>query len=186
MRRLIVITVIVIILLFTGCSTMQVSQDYRSGIDFSHYHTYQWQVMAEQESDDIRVNNPLLHDRIHQSIDRILAMHGYVQKTPADFLVGYTYAIQARLESEPYGTSAGFGFSRHRRFGELGFGDNLALHQYDVGMLAIDFYDAASGALIWRGIGSERVGMHSTPEDTSAFVNGMVNAVLAQFPPPPR
>lgn len=183
MKRWAAVAVISIMLLFTGCSTVQVSQDFRPGIDFTHYRTYQWRAMPEHSSEDFRLNNPLLHERFRQAIDQKLAVRGYAQQTPADFLVSYTYSIQTRLESEPYGTSVGFGFGRYYRYGGLGFGNSLATRQYDVGMLAIDLQDAVSGALIWRGVGSERVGMHSTPADTTVFVTRLVDAVLAQFPP---
>lgn len=182
MKRRTLITIIAL-LLFTGCSTVQVSQDYKPGINFSRYHTYQWKMRAGQPSDDIRLNSPLLHDRFRQAIDRILVQRGYAQGLPADFRVSYTYSVQTRLESYPFGSSIGMGFGRYHRYGELGFDDNWSIRQYTVGILAIDFYDVVSGALIWRGIGSERIGMHSTPEDTTAFVNRMVNAVLVQFPP---
>ncbi|OGR18139.1 MAG: hypothetical protein A2X81_16110 [Desulfobacterales bacterium GWB2_56_26] len=173
-----------ILLLFSGCSTVRVSQDYRTDIDFSHYHTYTWKtVVTGQESTDIRVDNPLLHERFHQAIDRFLVLRGYMQKAPANLLISYSYSIQTRLESEPYGPHFGVGLGRRSRYSELGFGNYVDINQYDVGILAIDFYDAVSETLIWRGIGSERVDMYSTQEETTAFVDKLVTAVLAQFPP---
>lgn len=183
MTRWAAVAITIVMLMITGCSTVQVSQDFRPGIDFSHYRTYQWKAIPEHSSEDLRLNNPLLHERFRQAIDKNLAVRGYTQQAPADFLISYTYSIQTRLESEPYGTSIGFGYGRYYRYGELGFGNSFATRQYDVGILAIDLQDAVSGALIWRGVGSERVGMHSTPEDTTVFVTRLVDAVLAQFPP---
>lgn len=178
------IAILGILLLFSGCSTVRVSQDYRTDFDFSNYHAYAWKSIAiGQGSADIRVDNPLLHERFRETIDRILAQRGYMQKAPANFLVSYSYTVQTRLESEPYGPHVGVGFSRRHRYSALGFGGYVDINQYDVGILAIDFYDAVSETLIWRGIGSERVDMYSTPEETTAFVDKLVAAVLAQFPP---
>ena len=182
MRRMIA-AIIGGMLLFAGCSTVRVSQDYRQDIDFSDYRSYEWKAMATgQESNDVRLDNPLLHERFHQTIDRVLALHGYPRKHPADFLVSYIYSIETRLESEPY-SHIGIGFGRRYRYGEIGFGDFADINQYYLGILAINFYDAVSENLIWRGIASERVDMHSTPEETTAFVDKLVTAVLAQFPP---
>lgn len=184
MTRRVRVAILGILLLFSGCSTVRVSQDYRTDVDFSTYHAYAWQTITTgQESPDIRVDNPLLHERFHRAIDRILAQRGYLQKAPTDFLVSYSYTIQTRLESEPYGPHVGVGFGRRYRYSELGFGDYVDINQYDVGILAVSFYDAVSETLIWRGIGSERVDMFSTPEETTAFVDKLVTAVLAQFPP---
>lgn len=184
MTRRMIIAIIGVMLLFAGCSTVRVSQDYRTGIDFSDYRSFEWKAMTTgQEPDDIRLDNPLLHERFHQTIDRVLALRGYPRKHSADFLVSYIYSIETRLESEPYTSHVGIGFGRRYRYGEIGFGDFVDINQYYLGILAINFYDAVSETLIWRGIGSERIDMHSTPEETTAFVDKLVTAVLSQFPP---
>lgn len=169
-------------LLLTGCSTVQVSQDYRD-TDFSRYRSYTWKtVTTGQEPNGTLLDNPLLHERFHKTIDKILALRGYSRKEPADFLVSYTFSIETRLESYPYGPRVGVGAGRRYRYGEIGFG-YLDINQYQVGILAVNFYDAASETVIWRGIGSERVDLHSTPEKTTELVDRLVSAVLSQFPP---
>lgn len=185
MTRRNMVAVIGIMLLFSGCSTVRVSQDYRADIDFSNYHSYDWKTTIDTrpESDDIRLDNPLLHARFHQAIDRLLALRGYSRKETADFLVRYTFSIESRLESEPYGPRAGVGFGRRHRYGEIGFGNYTDINQYDVGILAINFHDVVSETLIWRGVGSERFDIHATPEETTAFVDRLVTAILTQFPP---
>lgn len=171
------------ILLFSGCSKVQVSQDYKPGSNFAGYRQYQWKAMAPVSSEDARVANPLLHERFRQNIDQGLAQRGFAFGAPADFLVNYTYSIQTRLESDYSGSSVGFGAGSHYRYSHIGFGTGVGVRQYDVGVLVIDIYDIPAGKLVWRGTGTEIVGTHSTPEETSAFVYRMVNAILAQFPP---
>jgi len=186
MIKLMRVAIIGITLMLAGCSSVQVSQDYRLDTDFAKYRSYEWQAIdTGPESDNIRLNNPLLHERFHQAIDRILASRGYPRQTTADFLVSYTYSVETRLESYPYGSHVGMGFARRHRFGGFDYGD-VDIDQYYVGILAINFYDAVSKTLIWRGLGSERVDMHATPEETTAFVDKLVTAVLSQFPPAHR
>lgn len=183
MKTLLAYIIVLLVLLAGGCSRVQVSQDYRSGADFSRYRMYQWQTGEQPESADMRVSNPLLHERFQQAINGLLLSRGYYQGVPADFLVGYSYRIQTRLESDPYDSRVGFGYGRYDRYGGVGFRTGGTVRQYDVGILVIDFSDARTGELIWRGTGSERVGTHSTPEDTTTYVNRMVYAILQQFPP---
>lgn len=178
------VAILGILLLLGGCSTVRVSQDYRTDADFSRYRNYAWQAITTgQESTDVRVANPLLHERFQQTIDRVLAQRGYRHQVPADFLVSYTYSIQTRLETTPYGPRVGYGFGRRYRYSEFGFGDYVEINQYDVGILAISLLDAGTKTVLWRGIGSERVDMYATPAETTAFVDRLVSAVLAQFPP---
>jgi len=170
-------------LLLVGCSQVQVSQDYRQGVDFSRFHTYRWQSTTPVVSDDIRINNPLLQERFRQAIDGTLTRRGYMQAAEADFIVSYDYSIQTRIESEPFGTSIGVGYGRYYRYGAIGIGTDVDVRQYDVGVLVIDFSDARTGAPIWRGNATQLVTTHSTQEETTAFVYRMVDSVLSQFPP---
>lgn len=183
MKRAVHFTIVVLLLLIAGCSRVQVSQDYRAGMDFSHYRHYQWKTINMEPADDIRANNPLLHERFHQAIDSALTRRGFYFGTPADFLVSYSYSIQTRLESDRAGTSLGFGVGRHHRYGEFGFDSGAYVRQYDVGILAIDLIDVQTGAVVWRGTGSEIVTMHPSPEAITSSVYRMVDSILAQFPP---
>lgn len=183
MRRWSVLAIIAVFLVLTGCSRVQVSQDYKAVRDFSRFSTYRWKAMVPAESEDIRVNNPLLQERFRQAIDGTLAVRGYVLASRADFLVSYDYSIQTRLESEPYGTSVGLGMGQYYRYGGVGIATGVGVRQYDVGVLVIDFFDGVTGEPVWRGTGTELVRTHSTPEETTAFVYRMVDAILAQFPP---
>jgi len=187
MKKLIIAATIGIMFVLAGCSSVRVSQDYRMDFDFSNYRSYDWQgANIEPELDNIRLNNPLLHERFHQAIDKTLALRGYSRKTTADFLVTYTYSIETRLESYPYSSHVDAGLSRQHRFAGLSYGNYGDINQYHAGILAINFYDAGSKTLIWRGLGSERVNLHATPQETTAWVDKMVTAVLSQFPPAQR
>lgn len=183
MKRWILFGLVCVVLLLAGCSRVQVSQDYQPGLDFTRFHSYRWQTPITPASSDIRINNPLLQERFRQAIDGALSRRGYMQAAVADLLVSYDYSIQTRIESEPFGTSIGLGYGSYHHYGMLGFGTDSNVRQYDVGVLVIDFFDAGSGAPVWRGTATQLVTTHSTPEDTTAFVYRMVDTVLSQFPP---
>ncbi len=177
--------VVLALLLSGGCSKVQVSQDYRPGIDFTTYATYEWQQAGPQESTDPRVTNPLLHERFRQAVDREMVVRVIGSQQDADLKVAYTYKRMTKVETDPLSTSVGFGFGRHTRYGGVGFGSGGDVRQYDVGLLVIDIYDKEGAELLWRGSGTEVVTTHSSPEDTTAFVNRMVNSIMEQFPPVP-
>ena len=166
-----------------ACSGIQVSQDYDIQLPFPEIKTYAWKSPVEKTSDDIRENNPLLHKRFHENIDRILTKKGYVRKSDPDFLVDYEYAIKTRIHSEPYTTGFGFGVGPYHRYGGVNVISAPKVYEYDVGTLAIDVYDAGSDTLLWRGMGSEEISEHPSPKKTSEMVSRMVEAILEQFPP---
>ncbi len=166
-----------------GCSSIQVSQDYDTKMHFPKLDTYAWKSPAKKTHDDIRENNPLLHKRFYENIDRVLMGKGYTRKNNPDFLIDYEYSIKTKIHSEPYTTGFGFGIGPRYRYSGIGISTAPNIDQYDIGMLAINVYDAESEMLLWRGMGSEELSSHPTPEQTSEMVMRLVEAILAQFPP---
>lgn len=169
--------------LSTGCSGVKVGQDYWQGQDFSRYTYYRWQPQPPVSSRDIRANSPLLQQRFRQAIDAALAQRGYRQAATADFLVSYEYEVRSRFDPDPFDTSVAVGFGRYHNYGAVGIGSGYGYRQYDVGILAIDFTDARTGGPIWRGTGSQLNIGQTNPQRTGAYVNRLVDAILAQFPP---
>lgn len=173
-----------LLLVTAGCSTIEVGQDYRLGTNFSHYHTYGWKVMVPRHSANVQVNNPLLQERFRNAINQVLAARGFTfsAKHP-DFLVSYDYSIATRLESFPDDSTVRYGYGRYYRYGGIGFQTVPDIQQYDVGTLVINIYNSPSGAMIWRGTGSQIVTTLSTPQESVAFAYRLVSKILAQFPP---
>jgi hypothetical protein len=57
------------------------------------------------------------------------------------------------------------------------------IRQYEEGTLVIDFVDAASRKLVWRGTGSGALESEPTPEETTRGIDRAVAKILEQFPP---
>ena len=172
---------------FTGCSGIEVSQDYDMAADFSNLKKFDWYSAKQKKTGDLRVDNPLLDSRIREAVDRSLAQKGYqriFQGTP-DFYVGYKYGILTRIGSERVSTGIGFGFGGSGSFGGIGIGTGSNVREYYEGMLVIDITDTINRKLLWRGTGTRRVSRHSDPEKTTKEVNESVEKILAQFPPQP-
>ena len=187
-----------LIIVFIGaCSGLQVKQDYDLSADFGHYRTFAWAPDPSQKSVHILIDSPLMDRRIRSAIERTLKSRGYpiAGAGRADFLVTYQLVVESRIEVKNVGPALGWGgypFG-HRGFpyGYWGFpypywggiDSRTYVDQYDVGTLIIDFTDAETRRLFWRGIGERRVSPQSTPEKTTEMVNRTVAEILAQYPP---
>ncbi|MDX1334480.1 MAG: DUF4136 domain-containing protein, partial [Gammaproteobacteria bacterium] len=62
-------------LFLAACSTLTVQTDYNPEYDFSAIKTYQW-VKTEKHSDDVRVNNSLIINRVNKAINQNLQSKG--------------------------------------------------------------------------------------------------------------
>ena len=160
---------------------MTVSQDYEIGADFSKYRTFDWVSPRQQQTGDIRVDNPLLDARIRSAVEQVLISKGYRKKTDGrpDMRVAYHLTIRSKIEGDSYRTGIGYGYYPY--WGGTGF--ETTVRQYDEGMLVIDIGDAAENRLIWRGTGTRRVTEKAGPEKTTRIVNQTVTEILNQFPP---
>jgi len=185
MQKLKNVIFLTLLVLFTGCSGIEVSQDYDMAADFSNLKTFTWYLAKQKKTGDLRVDNPLLDSRIRKAVEKSLAQKGYqkiIKGTP-DFYVSYKYGILTRIRSERVRTGIGFGFGGSGSFGGIGIGTGSDVREYDEGMLVIDITDTKNQKLLWRGTGTRRVSRHSDPEKTTKEVNENVDKILAQFPP---
>jgi Domain of unknown function (DUF4136) len=63
-----------------------------------------------------------------------------------------------------------------------GFGETTTqVENYPVGSLVLDFYDARTKQLIWRGVSSEA--LSNNPEKNEKKLDKAVDKMLEHFPP---
>jgi len=145
-----------------ACSSISVGADFDPETDFSNYESYAWLPQEPTE----RVDQMVI-DRIQRAVDNQLSSKNLSQVTAdeASFLVKQKVLITNKLQvNDPY-----FSFDRYQ--------------QYEEGTLLIDFLDAKSRRLIWRGTGEARITELETPKEREDRVNEVVSAILAQYPP---
>jgi hypothetical protein len=171
-----------------GCSRVEVSQDYPAGTDYSGISSYAWASDIQKKSGDVRVDSPLMVERIRTALDRSLSARGFLKKsrTEADVLVRYRFEIRQKIRSDDVSGGVGFGYGTGGRGGGIVFSSGADIQTYDEGLLAIDLLLADTEALIWRGYATFPAPTHSTPEETTARINEAVEKTLAQFPPAPQ
>jgi hypothetical protein len=180
-KRLLVITLLGFL---WGCQSIKVSQDYNPAKDFPSLATYAWQMETQPETGDIRVDNPLLHDRIRAAVNQSLLHKGYrrISEGQPDFYVSYKYGTRSRIEANDVGFGLGFGWGSRSRFGGIGVDTGSTVREHDERVLAVDLKDE-EGNLLWRGVGTAPFEQHTGPEEITKEINAMVEKIMAQFPP---
>lgn len=172
-------------LVISGCSGVQVNQDYDPATNFKSLHTYRWESDVQEKTGDLRIDNPLRDARIREAVARQLTEKGFIQSadsTPS-FLVRYQYTLRQKIESDGAGGGIGFGIGSYGRHGGIAIGTGNTVREYDEGSLTIDFVDTASQSLLWRGTGIQRFREYDDPEKASRDINTLVEEILAQYPP---
>lgn len=192
-RRAVLLAAAMILSVIAACAGPRTVVDYNQGIDFSRYKTYQWaplEALGVAGPEDPRIS-PLLRERIRASVDQVLLAKGYVQASPADFLVTLRTGLIDRQFVDHWGPRADPWWWRHswrhRPFGPFAydpffdpfFGRPL-VRTVTEGTIAIDMFDAETKQPIWHGHASSMV---ARDDISPADVQGMVDAVLADFPP---
>ena len=158
-------------ILFLGCSTISVNQDYDPAYDFSKLKTYGFIPISSEAGID-----QLNADRFGDAIKTNLNAKGFTIAENADFGVAIFFTKSTKTDITSYGYGYGYGW----RYGGAG---GVDVHQYNEGTLVIDFIDMAENKLIWRGFGSEILSDNPTTEERTANINNAVMQILEQFPP---
>ena len=183
--RKIWLTVFMTTLVLGGCSGIQVNQDYDPATDFKSMQAYRWESETQEKTGDLRIDNPLRNTRIRTAVERQLSDKGFVQSADGapTFLIRYQYTLRQKIESDGASGGIGSGIGSFGRSGGVAIGTGNNIREYDEGTLTIDFVDAASLTLLWRGTGTQRFREYKDPEKASRDIDTLVEKILVQFPP---
>ena len=173
--------------LLTACSTLTVRTDYDTTYDFSALGSYAW-LEGKAPSNDIRINNSLIINRVVNAVNTNLQSKGYelVEKDKADFYVNWFGGIENKIRQETINTYYGYLGYDSDTWGYRGYWPGYARsysYEYQEGTLIIDIADSKSKQLIWRGTGQEYLEEKETPEEITEGINQTVTEILGSFPP---
>ena len=178
------VSILLSCLTMTACSTLTVSTDYNPEYDFSGLKTYQW-VKAEKHSDDVRVNNSLIINRVNNAINQDLQAKGLTEKKTgdADVLVNWFGGIDNKIRQESINYYYGSMWHGYPYGGYWpGYSQTYNV-EYQEGTLIIDILDAKSHELVWRGTGQDYVEEQQSPEEITEGINQAVTGIMSDFPP---
>ena len=177
------LTTLVLLLMLSACSTLQVGSDHDPATNFKTYKTF-----TLMQRNHTGVSNPLVPVRVSDAIKADLLSKGYVQASnpaSADFTVDFTIGVQERTDvntyPEPY-AGPGWGWGAPGWWGGPYWGTSVDVHQYREGTLSVDIFDARSHRPVWHGWAKKELTRDDIRNSTPTIQNA-VASVLDRFPP---
>ena len=188
MRKGAILMLLFALLSLAGCSTLSVSSDYDSSVNFSAYHAYRWQAPGDTTAGkDLLAANPIVGRRVKAAVDRELAERGYVlrERGPVDFTVSAVATVRhlARLEPDPVTWNVGYYRGRPMWYRTWWGEPWSTVVYYEEGALLLDITDAAKKELAWRGVVRGLVDDYRSPERMQGRIDEAVKKLLSEFPP---
>jgi hypothetical protein len=181
MKTLTSIFISALILMFIGCSSVNVTTDHDPEIDFSKYKTYLWYA-GEMPADDRLSANPLVKKRVASSVEKVLESKGFTKGADgkADLVVIIQAGSKEKVQVTSYG-HGGYGYGRYGR-GWGGYG-GTDVYYYDETTLIIDLIDTDLKELVWRGAGTGTVKEYSDQQEMQEAIDEVVANIMNDFPP---
>ncbi len=166
-----------LLLLFAGCSSLQVQNDYNPDYDFSRLHTFA--IVTPKTSNVVT----LTQERLKRAIRERLEAKGYTQasKERADFLVMFhTDVTRMRQVVNDYESLGLYPYD----YGYWGpaYIPSRYEYTYDEAKIVIDALDPKDKRVFWRGTATDLLRDFDTPAERIAYINGVVEKILAPFP----
>ena len=161
----------IIALIITSCSSVKVTTDYDTKVDFNQYKTF---AFYKKGIDKAAISD-LDKKRIMRAVESELVAKGMVKSTTPDILVSLFTKSREKINinDNMYG-----GFYYPYYYGM----NRMSVSQYTEGTLFIDLLDAKKKELVWQGVGTGALKM-SNVEKREARVKEFVNEIMAKYPP---
>ncbi len=175
-----------ILVLFSSCSSVMVSEDFDPSVSFKKYDSFALDEKAPDDDTDPRYGNELINNRFYKTITSVLQKKGFAytgSSSESDFTVSFDYSVRPKMDLYNINKQIGFSYGSYNRYGGIGAKTCTDISEFDQGILFINITDTRTNKLIWRGTATDIVSIHATPEKISNQVEEMVNAVLDDFPP---
>lgn len=178
MKKMTIFCLLVCLGFLSGCSPIYgVKYDYNMQADFSVYKSYDWMPVPDKAG-----INDLVVDRIKKAVDSELSAKGLNKASQnPDFLIAEHLGKQDKVEVDSWG----YGYYNPRLAYRGGFWgpDNVSTYHYKEGVLILDFVDAGSKKLFWRGSAKARIQNVDAPEKSEKLIYEAVKKILAKYPP---
>jgi len=145
----------------------KVSVDFDQAAPFATYKTYAW-------VDGTPAPNPLNEERLHMSVDAHLALVGLRMNTTSPDLIVVTHVTTNERQELQVG---GFGYGPW--WGGYGTAN---VETYVDGTLVLDFYDAHTKKMVWRGVATATAS--DKPTKNASKINKALDKMFEKFPMP--
>jgi hypothetical protein len=158
-----------------------VNADYDTSADFTKYKTYAWLdqvVPADKIPEGLGADNDITDRRIRTALDGEMAAKGFTQTTTdPDLVIFYHIGVEDKVDV----TDWGYSYASTGRY--WGWDTrNVDTYEYQEGTLIVDFVDAKSKVLVWRGTAQKVLG-NLTPEEADQAIRDIVKQLMTLYPP---
>ena len=166
----------VVLVFLTSCSSVRVTTDYDTKVDFKIYETF---AFYKPGIDKAEISD-LDKKRIMRAIENELLAKGMKKSATPDVLVSLFTKSRERIDvNDNFGWGFGYGWGWNPW---MWGGTQFNINRYTEGTLFIDVIDAKNKELIWQGIGSGALSTR-TVERKEERIKEFVNEILSKFPP---
>jgi hypothetical protein len=161
-----------------SCSPIyDVQYDYDQRADFTGLKTYDWLPVPDKaDIDSLDVT------RIKTAVNAELRAKGLrMSSDHPDLLIAEHLGKKDKVKIRDWGyTYAPVGGYWGGYWGSGG----VSVYEYEEGSLILDFVEAESKKMIWRGVAKAEVNNQATPEEREKLIKEAVQKILKNFPPP--
>ena len=171
-----------LVLFFIGftasCASIYgVQYDYDKQVNFENLKTYDWMPVPEKATMD-----SLVVDRVKNAVNAELQAKGLTMTSNnPDFFIAEHLGKKDKVRV----TNWGYGYGSYGRYRGGYWGpQGVDTYQYEEGSLILDFVDAKSKKMIWRGVAKAQIDDTNTPEKSEKLIDEAVQEILKNFPPP--
>ena len=167
--------VVAAVLTLNACATVRIDSYLERGADFGRYRSYTWGPSDTFSTGDPRLdNNRFFTERVQAAVDRQLTTRG-LEKTrggASDLVVHIHASVTQRLDVDAI----------DREYRQCDVADCRAM-VYEAGTLMLDFIDARTNTLAWRGWAEGSLdGVIDDQRWMEETIDTAVEKILARFP----
>ncbi|MFQ5652568.1 MAG: DUF4136 domain-containing protein [bacterium] len=171
-----------LLIVYSGCARVKIKTNYDHEFDFRQFKTYAWLPGPNKKlahiTDPVAVRLKL-EQRITERVDHELSKMGYtLAAQDPDFLVAYHTGLHDKLRIQDWG----YAYARSSRY--WGGRDDIELTFYKEGTVILDFVDATTRKLRWRGVATGMLPQGKPdPDLVGDRIREAVQKILMHFPP---
>jgi hypothetical protein len=165
-------------IIFSSCSSVKVTTDFDTKVDFNTYKTY---AFYKTGIDKAEISD-LDKKRILRAIEEEISILGMMKSENPDMLVSIFTKSREKVDiNQNNNFGYGFGWGWNPWMGN-GMNRNVNVSQYTEGTLFIDFIDKEKKELVWQGIGTGALKIQNR-EKKEERIKEFVKEIVSRFPP---
>ena len=167
---------LLLLIIFTSCSSVKVYRDYDKNADFSQYKTF---AFYKPGVDKVEISD-LDKKRVLKSIEAELVAKGFVKSETPDLLINFFTKSRAQVDVNTFNSGWGYGWGWGWNPWMWG-GNQTSVTRTTNGTLFIDLIDAKKKELIWQGEGEGEIFRNQDKKEER--IQEFVKKILEKYPP---